>query len=109
MNLEKSSHQDKRILKFFLGLISIIYVILFPFFLIATCYYPWYCVWDNPKMTLFRGVIYIILFFCFPFSMVVGTEMAWSRFNRKKYKQAIFFCMLPVIVYVFPRILDRIR
>jgi hypothetical protein len=96
-------------LKFFVGLCTGVYVVLYPFCFIGAFFS--FMIFASPRMTMFSGLLCMTLAFCLPVSMVVSTHLVWSRFHRKHYGKSLLFLTLPWInlgvMQILPMLVKR--
>ena len=88
---------DRKTTKYYALALTIIYVILFPFFFCVALISG--MVLESPKITVFVGLSIIFAMFWIPLSMPISIYLMWFNFSRHRYKKSFFWGLLPLFTF----------
>ena len=89
------SLKERKMIKRYASLSTIVYLILFPVLLYISLFS--FMAFDNPHMTVFLGLTYISLILFIPLSIPLSIFLIWWKYSRAQYRKALVFCALPLL------------
>ena len=96
MNTVISNSPERKKTKRFAWIITVIYLILFPFlFMLAVASVM---VFDRPNTFIPFGLALICMYFLIPLSIPLTFYLVWSRYSKGDFKKSLQFCWIPVYV-----------
>ena len=105
INIEESkvqrdlNEQDRKKCKYWVIGSTILYTILFPFFLLLTGMS--FMVFGSPRIPTIMAFTVVSFFFCVPLSILVAIPLMWLNYFRKHYIRTRFFCKMPIFTSLF--------
>lgn len=95
--------KDQKRTKRYILIATIIYVLLFPFFLLIAQLSG--MIADTSYISSTVVTLFILAYFCIPLSILFTLYIIWSRYLGKNYRSSRRFCFLPLYVFVITQIL----
>ena len=86
---------DKKSAKNFATVWTVIYLMLFPFFLLMTLMSA--MIFDSPSMTVPIGLGYMFMISWIPVSMAISIYLMWSNYCKGRYKKTRVFWIVPFL------------
>lgn len=108
--MNDASSAEKQKAKKRAWIVTIVYLILFPFLLM----FAWtsFMIFGLPNMPIALGLGFILSYFLMPLSIPCTLYLVWSRYMQGEYLQSKRYCLIPLYVIgaalIYSTLMDRV-